>query len=425
MNSKGKKFIAFYMILCLIVLSFPAVAYVQTNMATIKVGLTEPLSGASSAAGMQSLAAVELALEIINEKHPEINLPFAATEGIPNKNGAKIEMLISDSKGNAEDGMTEAEKLINQGIVMLTGGHFSGVTAAASQVAERYGIPYLNDCSSSPKLTQRGYKWFFSITPDDADFAEMFFKFFEDMKIQGKKIDNVGLIYYNGASGIDGAEAIKKFAGEYGYNISSDLMYDVKTTNLTGEIQKLKMIKPDVLIPISYVTDSVLLMKTMKDMSYVPQAIIAQDAGFVEKDFLPMLGLDGEYILSREMFSPELAVTNPNIKKISDMFYEKNGYYLNGNGARTVQVMFVIADVLNRAKSLSPEDIRVALTETDFKADQMFMPWEGVKFNEKGKNILGRGFLTQIQNGKYMPVWPKDIATATLIWPFPAWDQRK
>ena len=39
---------------------------------TIKIGVLMPLSGNAASAGQQSKSAIELAVEIINGKHPEI-----------------------------------------------------------------------------------------------------------------------------------------------------------------------------------------------------------------------------------------------------------------------------------------------------------------------------------------------------------------
>lgn len=392
--------------------------------ATIKIGVTYPLSGGLAESGLDAQHAAQLAAEIINGKYPDIKLPFAATEGLPNKSGAKLELVFADNKGSAETGTSEAERLItSEKVVALYGGFSSAVTSTASQVAERAGIPYLNDISSSPTLTSRGFKWFFSITPDDADFAAMFFTFLNQMKAEGKKIDNVGIVYENSSYGAAASKAERENAAKNNYKVTSDLGYPSGTTNLTTEVLKLKAANPDVLIANSYINEAVLYMRTLKEMNYAPPCILAQDSGYIEAQFTQMLGADGDYILSREVFSPDLAKVNPSIKSANDLFKEKYGINLNANSSRAFQGVFVLADALNRAASLKPEDIRQALLATDIKSQDLMMPWEGVKFNEKQKNTFGRGIIVQLQAGKYVSVWP--VASAELIWPFPAWDKRK
>jgi branched-chain amino acid transport system substrate-binding protein len=57
------------------------------------------------------------------------------------------------------------------------GAYFSSVTAAASQAAERAGIPFVNAESTQPALTQRGLKYFFRTTPTDETFSQLMFDF--------------------------------------------------------------------------------------------------------------------------------------------------------------------------------------------------------------------------------------------------------
>jgi branched-chain amino acid transport system substrate-binding protein len=44
-----------------------------------------------------------------------------------------------------------------------------------------------------------------------------------------------------------------------------------------------------------------------------------------------------------------------------------------------------------------------------------------VKFDEKGQNILASSLITQMQGGKYVPVWPKDKAAGELKLPYKGW----
>jgi branched-chain amino acid transport system substrate-binding protein len=51
-----------------------------------------------------------------------------------------------------------AERLIGEeAVVALMGAYQSSVTAAASEVAEEEGIPFLTAASTAPSLTKRGF----------------------------------------------------------------------------------------------------------------------------------------------------------------------------------------------------------------------------------------------------------------------------
>jgi len=84
----------------------------------------------------------------------------------------------------------------------------------------------------------------------------------------------------------------------------------------------------------------------------------------------------------------------------------------------------VLADAINRAGSTDPEKIRQALLETDMPAEQLIMPWDGVRFDPAtGQNILASGIIVQIQDQAYHTVWPWHVASRDLIWPMPDWGE--
>ena len=59
-----------------------------------------------------------------------------------------------------------------------------------STVAERYGVPMINDSSTSPDLTRRGYKWFWRTTPHDEYFDKDLFELLKGLtegKVKGVK----------------------------------------------------------------------------------------------------------------------------------------------------------------------------------------------------------------------------------------------
>lgn len=395
--------------------------------ATIKIGALYPLTGAVAATGLASQDAIKLAVDIINNEYPDLNLPLAKTAGLPNLGGAKIQVVFADQQMDPQVGATEAERLITQEhVVAIEGAYASSVTATVSAVAERYGIPMVCAQSTSPALTQQGYQWFFRTTPNDATFSELMFKFLTDMnKTKGTNIQTVATIHENTQYGNDSSKTENQFAEQYGFKVVSNVAYTAGTADMTSEVQTLKAANPDVVLPSSYVSDAILMMQTFKDQNYAPQGILAQGVGFTEGSFLPTLGADGNYILSREVFAADLSQTKPIIGQVNDLFQQKYNRQLEGATARSFTAMLVLADAINRAGSTDPAAIQKALLETDMPADQLIMPWQGVKFDpQTHQNTLGTGIVVQGLDGQYRTVWPFDLATKDIVWPFPSWSGR-
>ncbi len=207
-------------IAAVMILSFTSLAYAQNE---IRIGVIFPLTGPLASTGQGLLKGVELAADVINNKY-NLNMPLAKTAGLPNLKGARIKIIPGDHQGKPEVGMAEADRLITQEkVVAIIGCYNSAVTATASQAAERYGIPFLNDSSSSPVLTDRGFKWFFRTTPHDDMFSENFFIFLNDLKKKKKiAVGSIALLYENTLFGTDSRKHQEMYAKKYGYQIDSE-----------------------------------------------------------------------------------------------------------------------------------------------------------------------------------------------------------
>lgn len=393
----------------------------------VRIGAIYPITGPQSATGLDLSNALRLAQEIINGSYPDLKLPLAAEPGLPKLGGARIELVFGDSQGRPQLGLSEAERLITQArVVALIGAYNSNVTATASQVAERYGIPFVSATSTSPSLHRRGFRWFFRTTPHDETFSENFFQFLESLRQRGilDRKPRIAILYENTLFGQDNDRYVRQFAQQYGYPVVAEVAYPANSTNLTSEVQRLKASGAEVVIQASYVSDAILSVRTYKELDFNPLAIIAQDAGFVDPEFLATLGRDADYIFTREVWALDLGGRKPDLVKVNRMFRERFGTDMNGSSAREFTGLLVLADAINRAGSTEPEAIRRALAQTHIPGDQLIMPWEGVRFDDTGQNVLGRGIMVQVQDGRYVTVWPESVAAGSVRWPMPPWSRR-
>ncbi len=401
-------------------------AYAQQQ--EVKIGAIYPLTGASASTGAEMKNALELAADIINNGAKDIkDLPFSAGGGLPNLKGAKIKLIFADSQGNPQVAATEAERLITQEkVVALLGSYASNVTATASQVAERYKIPFLNPESSSATLTQRGFKWFFRTTAHDDLFVSNFYQFLKELDAKKHiKVKQIAAFNENTLWGNETSKLETRLTKESGLDLVKSISYPANSTQLTSEVQLLKAANPQVVLQSSYLGDAILSMKTYKELGFIPDMILANDAGFIDSQFIKSMGKDADYVITRDVWSLDLATKNPLIKSVNDLYNSKYHVNFTGNSSRSFTGLMTLADAINRAGSTDPEAIRKALTETNIPGSKLIMPWKGIKFDDKGQNILGSGILLQIIDGKYYTVWPFDVATRDIVWPMPKWDQRK
>jgi branched-chain amino acid transport system substrate-binding protein len=383
----------------------------------VKIGILWPLTGNAAAAGQAAKAAVEVALDIINNAHPELaNLPLAATAGLPNLGGAKLEVTFVDHEGNPATAQQLATRLITQDkVIALMGAYQSSCSFTATAVAERYGVPFMVGESAAGNITSRGFKWVFRATPIAIDYARTYMRFFADMKKQGKKIDSIAIVNENTDYGTSVGDAIEAEAKKANMPVSIRIPYSASSTDVSAQVLQLKEKKPDVIIFISYTADSILYMKTMKNLDYRPPMALGDDSGFSDPSFIPAVNEIAQGVMNRSAWA--IGKPGSTSYKINEMYKAKTGRDLDDTSGRNMQGFFALAEAINRAGSTDPEKIRDALTKTDLKPDQLMMGYQGVKFDDTGQNILAATYLIQLQGARYELVWPEDAATTALRWP--------
>jgi branched-chain amino acid transport system substrate-binding protein len=218
----------------------------------------------------------------------------------------------------------------------------------------------------------------------------------------------IAVVFENTDFGVNTSKAVEKFAKQSGRDVVANIAYSAGTASVNAETQKLAQAKPDVAIFASYTSDAILFVRTMRETGYAPPVLLANDAGFIDSRFVSEVGPQVQGVLTRDVWANDLDTIKPVIKTLNDMFKSKSGgKNLNGNSARSLQGMLVLASAIDRAGSTKPDAIRQALVSTDLSADQVVMPWAGVKFDANGQNERGQGLILQLVGTQYATVWPE------------------
>lgn len=400
-----------------------ALAGAASAQQTVKIGMVQPLSGNAASAGTHGKAAIETAVEIINSGKGGLgNLPLTTNPGLKGLGNAKVEVIFADNQGSPAVGQNQALRLITEEkVVALAGAYQSGITLTASAIAEKYGIPFVNGESVAANLTERGFKWFFRTTPIASDFAKIYLDFLKDTKSSGVKTDNIAIVHENTEYGTSVASVITSVFKENGLAIALDIPYAANTTDVQSQVLQLKDKKPDVVIMVSYTSDAILYAKTMQALDYKPPVIIADNSGFSDPSFIKTAGKLTQGLFNRSSFA--IGAPGTPTFLINEMYKKKSGGDdLDDTAARQMQGFFVLVDAIDRAGSTEPAKIQAALKATDLKPDQLIMGYKGVKFDDKGQNILAAGLVIQLQDGEnYTPVWPKQLAKTAPVFPYKGW----
>jgi branched-chain amino acid transport system substrate-binding protein len=366
----------------------------------IKVGVVLPLTGSEAKFGEIERNSFLMALEAVNKA--------GGVKGRP------IELLIEDDTGKPDVGRSAVEKLISQDkVIFLTGGYSSSVTFGLCQMAQQRKIPFLVTTGSADKITEQKWDYVFRINPAASEYPTALMGFLKDVV----KPKTVAILYENSLFGQSSSKAFSKDCEKAGYKILVKEGYEHGAVDFKPILIKVKAAKPDLVYMVSYVMDAGLLMRQSKELDLNPKLFVGGGAGFTLPEFVQNAGPAAENVYSATLWVPNLPY--PGAKEYFDNYKAKFKTPTEYHGAEAYASMQVVADVLKRAKELTPAGVREALAATDTKT--VFGPVKFVSYGKKTQQNHLATYLVQWQKDVLETVWPKDVATKPYVYPVPPW----
>jgi branched-chain amino acid transport system substrate-binding protein len=376
--------------------NLPTQAFAQSN--TVKVGVILPLSGANAQFGVNSKQGIELVADEIN-----------ASGGLKGLGGAKISLEIADSTSTPNNAATIAQRLIAENnCSAILGAFASSLTLAISEVTERRGVPLIT-MSYSDQLTGRGFKNVFQVTPKGSVIGKAQFKYAHDISGGIAKTNKIAIMYEDTAYGTSTAGGIRNAAKEAGVEIVMDEAYPLGITDVTPLINKLRASKAQVVFPVSYLNDSLLIVRSMRQQK-INIPIVGGSAGYVIPDFAKALGEYAEGVLSICSANYDLD-TN-----LTQRYRKRFSAFMVHEALEHAVSLDVLAQTINSIKSSKPEDISNALHSMNFTDGWAKAMTNGrVKFDETGLNTLSEPVMVQWQKNELVTVWPPKYAKGKFI----------
>ena len=363
--------------------------------APIKVGVILPLTGAQQKFGEMEKNSFLMGLEEIN-----------AAGGV---NGRLIELLIEDDRSSIDAGRSAAEKLILQDrVIALTGGYSSDVTFTVAAVAQYRKTPFLVTTGSADEITQQGAEYVFRLNQPVSEYAMALIGFLQEVV----KPKSVAVLYENSLFGRSGSNEFVELAFDAGWKIPMKEGFEPGTVDFKPLLNKAKALKPDVVYMIAYVKEAALLMQQARELEFTPKLFASAAAGFTLPEFQRLAGNAAENVFSATLWTPQ--VFYPGAREYHHNYSEKFGSEPDYHGAEAYASIHVIADVLKRAKELTPQGVREALIKTNLMS--AFGPVRFTSYDNKTQQNSLPTFLVQWQKGVLETVWPRTVASRTYVY---------
>lgn len=352
---------------------------------TVKIGSVQPATGPLAMIGQGQRKANLLAAKLINE-----------AGGIKSLGGAKIEVLLGDSETKPAVGRQEADRLLKDGAAAIIGPFQSGTAMAIATLCEQRQKPFLMDVAAMDAITQKGYKYSFRVFITAKGLVGGGINFLKEV-IATKKAMPKRAVVTNTADPFGKAMSggFLKFMEKSGLPIEivDRIQYPLGIQDLSTEVAKLKVAKPDIIFPVSRPGDSVLLTRELYKQRVPLMGIFCPGSpGWYEPHVIKALGKLIYYVMINV---PWLNPTSPSYAKANGAFLKNYKVPLDTNSAYAYTGMLVLADALERAGSAKADDIVAALRKTDFKDH----PLVGgpIKFSPNGDNTGAKTALLQVQ----------------------------
>ena len=352
----------------------------------IKIGVTQPLTGAFAASGNYVAQGAKIAEEEINKAGGVL--------------GRKIQLIVEDNKSNPTEAVATAEKLIvKDKVPVMMGAWSSTLTLAVMPKLEEYKVPMLVETSSSGKITVSGNTYIFRISPTSEMEAKAFTPLFKKLGI--KKAD---FLSTNNDFGLGAAKEFSEAAKRDGVTVGVMETMDPKATDFSAQLAKIKASGSDTLFVTTAVEQITLLLKQAKDQQLTARIITTGGSNSPDQ-LIAQAGeaANGSYHLV--FFTPWFpeAVKNPDIAKKFVALWNEKKYNVGGltEGFRGWDGIHTIVAAIKAAGKAEPGAIQKALWGVKVKGingDIAFIK-QGPAGKESAQNVPSV-YLVKIEAGK-------------------------
>jgi branched-chain amino acid transport system substrate-binding protein len=329
-----------------------------------------------------------------------------------------VELIVYDTESDIGKTVRMYEKLILEDKVdILLPPWATAYNFAVVPIVEQHKYPMIGTTESSEQLREalRGgrFKYYFGMWNPASVVGTELFKLLKDVGVKSTAVIFVGTTY-----GIDQSAVVTPLLAREGIAVQLIESYPLGVADLSPLLKKIQGLNPDALLAISYPQDAMLIQQQLQVINFNPKVFYNALSGYPEQR--NRFGGDAaEGMLSEGAWNENWDTRGSKefYKDFWDMWNREPAW----DTAITWASLQMWEDVL-REVGMDREAQRAYIANTTFDTID-----GKVKFTN-GENVYTGDpdgayppVFGQWQNGVFEVVWPKDIASSSLIYPKPAW----
>ena len=377
-----------------------SIPHIAKAASAVKIGLIHPATGWAAFPAAQLRYGAQMAIADIN-----------AAGGIKSMGGAPVEAMLGDSQTKPEIGAAEVEKMNEAGVSAIQGCYQSAVGLAASATAAKYNIPFSVDVGVSDKLVQRDLPNVFRMADGYGRIAsDASINLAEINKAAGSPAKTVAIVHEESEFGTGTAKLVTEALAKHGLTVIETIKHANPTRNFDNIALRLKAAKPDIIMPINYPGEYVLLAKTLRQQRVDFMASYSVLGGGFNFKFVEEMPQIAENMIDVNHWYNPSSVSGQAMRKRT----EADGKYFTFEVYCAYMSILFLADGFERAGSTDKEAVNAALASSTLDVD--FMPYGPTKM-VNGQNMGSRAVAIQAQKGDVQIIAPSSYASSKAIFP--------
>jgi len=376
----------------------------------ITLGAALSLTGKYAVSGAHTKNGYDLAVEKINKKGG-VKLGGRAYE---------FGILYYDDESTPVRSTELVERLIRQDNVRFILGPYSSLlTKAALPIVEKHHVPMVEANGASRDIFARGYQYLFAVLSTSENYLtqaiDLAVAYAADFGKAPSEL-TLAMATEDAPFAQDVRAGVLAGVTQSGINLVIDDRLPPELDDMSTTLSKVVELKPDMLVVSGHDKGALTVVRQIEELQVsVPMIALTHcDAAQVEKKFPKT----SSHIFCAQQWHRSFRHKGKLFGSAEDFaqaFETAYGYAPPYQAAQSAVAVYVFADALKRAQSLDAEKVRDAIAATDLQT--FYGP---IKFDESGKNIAKQVILTQIIDGTYVVVAPKELAEQDPVIPRPS-----
>ena len=318
--------------------------------AQIKIGAVLSVTGPASFLGDPEKKTLEIYVDEINAKG-----------GV---NGQKIQLIVYDDAGNANNARTFATRLVEEDkVVAMVGGSTTGSTLAMIPVFEDAQIPFIS-LAGAIQIVEPVHKWVFKTPHTDKMACE---KIFADLK--ARNLTTIALISGTDAFGKSMRDQCVAVAPKAGIKIAHEETYGPRDSDMTPQLTNIRNAAGvQAVVNPGFGQGPAIVTRNYRQLA-IKQPLY-QSHGVCSKDFIKLAGPAAEGVrlpCAALLIADKLPASDPQkpvVVNYSRIYQQKTGQAVSTFGGHAYDGLMILVEAMQHAKDTNKAKVRDEIEKT-------------------------------------------------------------